>query len=132
VPPLLPPYALAAPVFPFRHLAGLAGRAPIGGAREVALACFVAARLAADRLVDGSEPHAPARVARSAGAKGWVGTLSLPTNVRGPVQRCMETSAEGSRSAVSRELGALAVAAASYLDPFSRAELETLAASLKA
>ena len=35
-------------VFRFRHLAALAGRAPIGGAREVALACFVAARLVSD------------------------------------------------------------------------------------
>src|SRR5204863_7354540 len=48
VPVMLPPYALSAPVFKFRHLATLAGRAPIGGAREVALACFVAARLASD------------------------------------------------------------------------------------
>jgi hypothetical protein len=44
----------------------------------------------------------------------------------------METSAEGSRSAVGRELAALAMAASSYLDPFSRAELEALATSLKA
>src|SRR5215216_5312955 len=48
VPVTLPPYALPAPVFRFRNLATLAGRAPIGGAREVALACFVAARLAND------------------------------------------------------------------------------------
>ena len=48
VPVTLPPYALTAPVFRFRHLAALAGRAPIGGAREVALACFVAARLVSD------------------------------------------------------------------------------------
>jgi hypothetical protein len=129
---MLLPYALAAPVFPFRRLAGLAGRAPIGGAREVALACFVAARLAADCLVDESETHVPARTARSAGARGWVAALSLPTGVRGPVQRCMETSAAGSRSAVGRELASLAAAASSYLDPLSRAELEALAAALKA
>ena len=48
VPVTLPPYALPAPVFRFRNLATLAGRAPIGGAREVALACFVAARLVND------------------------------------------------------------------------------------
>jgi len=131
VPVPLPPYALAAPVFPFRHLAGLAGRAPIGGAREVALACFVAARLAAECLIDGDAAHATARTARSTGAKGWVATLALPTGVKGPLQRCLETSAGGSRSVVARELAALAVAAASYLDPFSRGELETLAASLK-
>jgi hypothetical protein len=131
VPVPLPPYALAAPVFPFRHLAGLAGRAPIGGAREVALACFVAARLAAECLVDGDAAHVTARTARSSGAKGWVATLALPTGVKGPLQRCLETSAGGSRSVVARELAALAAAAASYLDPLSRGELDALATSLK-
>jgi hypothetical protein len=131
VPVPLPPYALAAPVFPFRHLAGLAGRAPIGGAREVALACFVAARLASECLLDGDDAHAPARVARSTGAKGWVGTLALPTAVKGPLQRCLESSAEGGRAAMARELATLATAAASYLDPSSRAELDALATSLK-
>jgi hypothetical protein len=131
VPVPLPPYALEAPVFPFRHLAGLAGRAPIGGAREVALACFVAARLAAEYLHDGDDAHAPARAARSTGAKGWVGTLALPAAVKGPLQRCLESSAEGGRSAMGRELAGLATAAASYLDASSRAELDSLAASLK-
>jgi hypothetical protein len=132
VPVPLPPYALAAPVFPFRHLAGLAGRAPIGGAREVALACFVAARLAAEGLVDGDDAHAPARAARSSAAKGWVGTLALPAAVKGPLQRCLESSAEGSRATIGRELAALAAAATSYLDAPSRGELETLATSLRA
>ena len=131
VPVTLPPYALSAPVFRFRHLAALAGRAPIGGAREVALACFVAARLAAECLVDGDAAHATARAARSTGAKGWVATLALPTGVKGPLQRCLETSASGSRAVVARELAALAAAAASYLDSFSRAELDSLAASLQ-
>jgi hypothetical protein len=113
-------------------LAGLAGRAPIGGAREVALACFVAARLAAECLIDGdADTHAPTRAARTAGAKGWVGTLALPTGVKGPLHRCLETSADGGRTAMARELAALATAAAPYLDPFARSELDALATSLK-
>ena len=125
----LPPYALAAPSFPFRHLASLAGRAPIGGAREVVLACFLAARLAAERVLeDGDDPSA--RVARSAGARGWIGTLTLPAAVRAPLQRCVESSAEGSRGTVRRELAALTAAAAPYLDAGSRGELEALATSL--
>jgi hypothetical protein len=127
----LPPYALEAPVFPFRHLAGPPARAPIGGAREVALACFVAARLAAEYLHDGDDSHAVARAARCTGAKGWVGTLALPTALKGPLQRCLESSAAGGRSAMGRELAALATAAASYLDASSRAELDALATSLK-
>ena len=132
VPNSLPPYALSTPAFPFPHLAGLAGRAPIGGAREVALACFVAARLAADcsdARPDGADQD---RFARSAGAKGWLGTLALPPAVRAPLLRCVESTVEGSRAAVGRELAELALAGSGYLDAGSRVELETLAATLRA
>src|SRR3954471_18984953 len=93
VPVMLPPYALSAPVFRFRHLAALAGRAPIGGAREVALACFVAARLVSDccdpALPLGDDSPAPP----CAGAKAWLGTIAIPAPVRTPVARCAEASA---------------------------------------
>jgi hypothetical protein len=128
----LPPYALAAPTFPFPHLAGLAGRAPIGGAREVALACFVAARLAAECGPGLADPADPARAARVVGAKGWLGTLALPTELRGPLIRCVESTAQGPARTVGQELSALAAVGAGYLDGGSRAELETLAAALRA
>jgi hypothetical protein len=128
----LPPYALAAPAFPFPHLAGLAGRAPIGGAREVALACFVAARLASDYGAPLVDTPDPARAARAAGAKGWLSTLALPTEVRGPLIRCVESTAQGPARTVAQELSALAAVGAGYLDGGSRAELETLAAALRA
>jgi hypothetical protein len=126
----LPPYALAAPVFPFPHLAALAGRAPIGGAREVALACFVAARLAADRTLDGDAIAPPGRAERSTGAKAWLGTLTIPAAVRAPLARCVDASASAAPPAVGREVVALASAAAPYLDPGSRAELDALASAL--
>jgi hypothetical protein len=127
----LPPYALSAPIFRFRHLASLAGRAPIGGAREVALACFVAARLAAERL-SSTTTESVSRAGRCAGAKAWLGTLALPAAVRTPLTRCAEASVDGSKTAVGKEVAALATAASSYLDPSSRAELEALAGSLRA
>jgi hypothetical protein len=127
----LPPYALGTPAFPFPHLAGLAGRAPIGGAREVALACFVAARLAVDCANPAIELGETGRTARAAGAKGWLGTLALPANVRAPLLRCVEVSAEGSARQVGAQIAELAVAGAAFLDPGSRAELETLAATLR-
>src|SRR3954467_15528570 len=99
----LPPYALASPVFRFRHLATLAGRAPIGGAREVALACFVAARLVADCCDPSLGLEDEARAARCAGAKAWLGTIAIPAPVRAPVARCAEASAHES----SREMAAL-------------------------
>ena len=126
----LPPYALSAPTFRFRNLARLAGRAPIGGAREVALACFVAARLAADRLSN-TTAESSARAGRSAGAKAWLGTLALPTAVRTPLTRCADVSVDGTKAAIAREVSALATAASSYLDASARAELDALAGSLK-
>ena len=128
----LPPYALAAPTFPFPHLAGLAGRAPIGGAREVALACFVAARLAVECGPGLADAADPARAARATGAKGWLSTLALPNEVRAPLIRCVESTAQGSSRIVGQELAALAAVGAGYLDVGSRAELETLAAALRA
>ena len=129
MPPTLP-YALQAPSFPFRHLANLAGRAPIGGAREVALACFVAARLAHECTHDLDEDR-DARAARCAGAKAWLGTLALPTAIRTPVIRCADLSVDGVSGPVAKEVAALAAAAASFLDAQSRAELDALTASLK-
>ena len=129
VPPTLPPYALSAPVFRFKHLASLAGRAPIGGAREVALACFVAARLAAEWTATLDDDPA-GRGGRCAGAKAWLATLALPATVRSSVVRCAELSIGGNAPELGRELAGLAQAATSYLDPQSRAELHALSAAL--
>ena len=130
MPPTLPPYAIAAPVFRFRHLASLAGRAPIGGAREVALACFVAARLAVE-CAGALEQDPDGRTARAAAARTWLGTLALPSAVKTPLLRCAELSGQGTATAMSREVASVATAAASFLDAPSRAELEGLAASLR-
>jgi hypothetical protein len=126
----LPPYALSAPVFPFRHLVGLAGRAQIGGAREVALACFVAARLAADHAV--TQLEGEPRAARCLAAKAWLGALTLPQSVRTSVARCAESTVNGGREDVARELAALADVAATWLDAPARHEMDALAAALRA
>jgi len=132
VPVTLPPYALPALVFRFAHLATLAGRAPIGGAREVALACFVAARLVhdcCDPLLDLDEEL---RAARCAGAKGWLGTIAIPAPVRTPVAKLAEASANGHPDTMAPLVRALAKAAESFLDPPARAELDALAVRLSA
>jgi hypothetical protein len=59
---LTPPYALEPLSFRFAALAALAGRAPIGGQREVALATYVVARLAHDA--------APTRMVAAVGSCG--------------------------------------------------------------
>ena len=130
MPVTLPPYALPAPAFRFRNLATLAGRAPIGGAREVALACFVAARLVNDCCDPMLDLDEDARAARCAGAKGWLGTIAIPSPVRTPVARLAEASANGHPEAMAPLVTALAKAAESFLDPAARAELEALATNL--
>lgn len=130
VPVTLPPYALPSPVFRFRSLATLAGRAPIGGAREVALACFVAARLVNDCCDPILALDGEARAARCAGAKGWLGTIAIPAPVRTPVAKLAEASANGHPEAMAPLVSALARAAGSFLDPAARSELDALAAQL--
>jgi len=129
VPTIVPAYGLLAPVFRFKHLASLAGRAPIGGAREVALACFVVARLAAE-CVGATDDDASARASRGAGAKAWLGTLALPAVVKTPAALCVERSISASAPQLARDVAGLAQAAAAYLDQPSRAELEALTAAL--
>ncbi len=123
------PYALVAPSFRFRHLANLAGRAPIGGAREVALACFVAARLAHECLLTVDGDH-EARAARCAAAKAWLATLALPVAVRTPVIRCADLTVDGQSVAIGTAMAAVALAARSFLDAQSHAELDALSAAL--
>jgi hypothetical protein len=126
----LPPYALATPVFRFRHLAACAGRAPIGGAREVALACFVAARLVADCCDPTLDLNEESRAARCVGAKAWLGTMAIPAPVRTPVAKCAEASMLADAGAMAALVSALAKAANSFLDPAARGELDALAARL--
>jgi hypothetical protein len=130
VPVTLPPYALSAPVFRFKHLAALAGRAPIGGAREVALACFVAARLVADCADSTLDLDETLRAARCAGAKGWLGTIAIPSPVRTPVAKLAEASATADPAQMAPLVASLVKAAESFLDAPSRAELDLLAARL--
>ena len=130
MPQTLPPYALSTPTFRFRHLAAFAGKAPIGGAREVALAALVVARLAADCREDmGEEPGS--RATRCAAAKTWLGTLALPASVRTALTRCADASAIAHPPGVAQELSALSKAVKEYLDPLACGELDALVVALR-
>lgn len=113
-----------------------AGRAPLGGAREAGLACYVAARLASGLLpplVLSDED----RAARATAARQWLASLAMPAALRVPVTRLMDaTKAPAAadqgpaRHTVGAALVTVADAAASYLDGPSQAELRALAALL--
>ncbi len=124
-----PPYSLAAPSFRFRALASLAGRAPLGGEREMALASLMAARLA-DALLLAIPLSASARTSRAAGARVWCSTLTLPAAARIPLARVVDASENGDRPHIAAALAAFTAIAGPVLDAAARAELSELVTSL--
>jgi hypothetical protein len=119
-----PPYALAATPFRFPALAALAGRAPLGGEREIALATYLAARLAHDALADHGISQ-PVRAERAVSAKSWLSTLSLPASIRPALARLVEASGADAGSVVPA-LRALIAATSTRLDIAARSELNRL------
>jgi len=124
-----PPYALAPLSFRFAALATLAARAPIGGQREVALATYVAARLAHDAIPPRTLPQ-DVRAERAVAARAWLSSLALPTSVRTPVAKLVDVSAADTPTIAAALRNVMAVTAA-YLDSGARSELTSLAGALE-
>jgi hypothetical protein len=125
-----PPYALAAPRFPFPSLAALAGRAPLGGQREVALAALVTARLALGLVPPESLPQ-PVRAERAAAARTWLATLAPPAAMRVPLARLTHATAGDAAGAVATAMAAVRDAAEPFLDAAAHAELGRLVGALR-
>jgi hypothetical protein len=125
-----PPYGLAPTPFRFPALAALAGRAPLGGRREVALATYLAARLADDVLAENGLVAA-VRAERAATARNWLSTVALPAPIRQPLARLIEASA-GDAPGTSQALRAVIAVTAEFLDRAARLEVEKLAETLEA
>jgi len=125
-----PPYGLASTPFRFAALAALAGRAPLGGLREVALATYLAARLA-DDVLEENGLSASIRADRAGSARSWLSTVALPAPVRQPLARLIDSSADGAGGA-SQAVRAVIAVTADFLDRAARLELEHLAETLEA
>ncbi len=124
-----PPYALTSLPFRFSALASLAGRAPLGGRREVVLALYLAARLVQDSLPE-REVLQPARRERAGVTqKQWLSTLALPASIRPPLVALIDASG-GEPAVASKSLRAAVAAIGEVLDKGARAELAHLAAEL--
>jgi hypothetical protein len=123
-----PPYALAPTSFRFPALASLAGRTPLGGQREVAIATYVAARLADDSLPARGLADA-VRVERVSGAKSWLANLALPAPVRPALVRLVEATAAG-HAEIAEALRGVITVTANLLDTKARLELDQLVAAL--
>jgi hypothetical protein len=125
-----PPYGLAPTPFRFPALAALAGRAPLGGRREVALATYLAARLADDVLPENGLAVA-VRAERALTARNWLSTVALPTPIRQPLARLIDASAADAPGA-GQALRAVIAVTAEFLDRAARLEVEKLAETLEA
>ena len=129
VPSNQPPYAVPPTEFNFPALAALAGRAQLGGDREVALAVYLAARLTHDCSTDGLSDAS--RADRAAAAKTWMAAFALPAAVRPAIARLIDTTG-GDPTSLVADLRAVVVSAQGYLDIQSQAELERLAKTVTA
>jgi hypothetical protein len=123
-----PPYAVPTTSFRFAALATLAGKAPLGGRREVALAVYLAARLADDTLPERGL-SAEARSERASHAKSWLSSMALAAPIRSALARLIDATATG-RGAAAAALPAVIAATGNQLDAGARAELDQLTAVL--
>ena len=125
------PYSLEPTAFPFPALAALAGRASLGGPREVALACLVAGRLVIDS--DGQDGlSGEQRRLRAQRTRHWLGSVALPQPVRASLIQLAEATAGDDWRAVGAALDAVMTVTANLLDQAARLELEKLAQAVAA
>ena len=124
-----PRFALATPHFRFRALASFAGRASLGGDREVAMACLVAGRLASSMLPPFDISHADAK-SRSAAARQWLSALSLPAAIRTPLAQVADAVATGNPATAAAAIERMLVAVSRNIDESSAAEIRALIADL--
>lgn len=118
-------HSLAVHTLPFRALATLAARAPLGGERELVMACFMAARLL-DGAVGAAAGASEARIARADAARGWFAALTLPKRARTVFARALEASATNDPDAMVQAVGLVIEETAHVLDAGARREMEEL------
>jgi hypothetical protein len=120
-----PRYSVAQSDFPFRAMAALAGRAPIGGAREIVIATLVAARLAL-AAIDPRGLPLQARETRANGARNWLLSLALPQATRNTFLKVIEASGTDDIEYLGQSLALVIELADPHLDYSSRLELGRL------
>lgn len=121
------PYALEPTSFPLPVLAASIGRAPLGGPREVAIACFLVGRLVRDAAESADLLTAEQRRARAQGARHWLGAAALPAGVRNALVRLADSTVSMDSNAVRAALESVMTVTANQLDPAARLELGRLA-----
>ena len=125
----LPPFALSTPTFRFRALASHAGRAALGGDREVALACFAVARLGAGLLPPVMLTPGDAAT-RATATRNWLASLTLAATARSAAVAAINAIAGGNKRSAAESVRSLAKAAAPQIDTASANEMNELADEL--
>ena len=131
VPETSPLVAATRATFPCPRLLSAAARAGLGGAREVLLGAWMAARLASGMRA----PHplsAAARHSRAEGARVWLGAITVPAKARAALLRSFAASAGNDRTLMAEALGGVTDVTAPHLDRVARSELTRLADDLRA
>src|SRR4051812_21907683 len=123
------PFALDAPSFAFASIANFAARAPLGGAREIALAAYVTARMADD--VRGDTIPLEGRQSRAANARRWLSSLTIAEPVR-RVFTDLIAATEADAPAAAAAVRRVIEVTAPFLDGPSRLDLDRLAQDLDA
>lgn len=123
------PYALEPTIFPFPALAAMAGRAPLGGPREVALACLVVGRLVVDATTAGPLTE-DQRSVRIQGARHWLGSAAISAPVRAALGKLAEATQGADTGGLRAALDSVMTVTANQLDPAARLELGRLAQAI--
>ena len=125
------PYSTTPHRYPFPALAAQAGRGRIGGTREIALACLMAAHLASDARTACTRLDDAARAERVASARGWFAALTVPATLRAACERVIDAAARTAYADLAPALAAVSGAARRHLDRDSVAELERVVETLR-
>jgi hypothetical protein len=109
----------------------LAGRAPLGGPREIALACLLVGRIVVDAMsVNGGLLSIEQKRQRAQAARHWLGSVAIPMPVRAALSRLAEASCQDDRGAIRMALDSVMAVTAGHLDPSARLELGRLAQAI--
>ena len=126
-----PRFTLVTPVFRFRALTALSGRASLGGNRETLVACLQLGRLCAGIL----PPYEMSRdlvLERTENTKQWLSSLAIPSGVRSTAFGIFGALSGFDRARCAIAFVDLVKAASAQLDEASRAELTVLLQELSA
>lgn len=107
----------------------MGAHAPLGGPREIALACLLVVRVAVDAGRDGVVLTPEQRRTRAAHIRHWLGAATLPGPVRAALVRLADATVPD-QPALASALDAVMTVTANNLEPAARLELGKLAQAL--